>query len=1250
MSALSGFAPESWLAENPPYPGGGQLWCVGPTDWERVAAACALLLSASVDGAPAYQRVLAVVPPDAEPATVGGQVAAYIQQRNGATREQVDRWLRGKFDVRRPPTLQFADLVAQFPTVGEAKTAVVIADVARYQPSGGGDDWPKIVAHAAGAACSVARATEGFALIDAGQFRPDQPEGVHVLESVADCDVVTGEPVEVSTEELNTQIAQVAALADAGDFGAALTLSDELPAEEAVRLTVRAAVFVRAGVNNQAAATLQEIRDRKLAVSPTHALKQARVANEAMAKSLAADFVEEALGKAASQTELEAVLETADEFGLAGLASNAAERLETLAPGSTPLFEHRLARARLDGDHRHAAELLKSAGRHDDADFESWLAATLDARRLDYAAILADFTGEPERMAAVLLAAVRDAQRQRRHLAAVELLLENLDDPAASGGHVAWLTSAMGQALLNDRAAEPQDVLAALVGVIEVALDRLGRHPEDGPTRARLGNLLSTEESGVVGRFALRQVFADRAAPGPDATAEAQPRAQTSDADLKAFWAAGMAWRKGLTALVIGRSRAADTDLPPNFHAGMLRASIEEIGVHARKLREPHGVETLQNYVAVIVAYAHHLEGTDRNLDIEALRLACTFLARAGFPQKARDLVETVLQTAAGDPRRCRAAWIAYGEVHRLTGDPYEAAIATCAALGCQATITPTDAWYELLAVHRLARDLGMRDLAVRLLDLAEALPILREQPQSASRIATMRLQIEQAAVFEEASDDPPVLDAYLDRLVATGEAVLAMGDDPAPIAALLIQTLRWARERGANIPEAADGLAEKLAKALPQGTAERLARFGRIPTVPDLAGLAGELAGARFGRNFAQDVAPLVMLARRHLKSPGLASDGAAFAIELLADHGLLRRDDAGEELPGDLPTSPAAVLDTAIELSRSGLGVCLLGLDETDSLVRVDVADGVVGAPVREASSVFSRARLREWRRDFPGGYAYLSAADKHGQVPDAFHLSQLFDNSVRGLGVTGLPGPRVVLIPDAQLTDLCANLLPVDGAFAGETRAMAVAPSLHWLSAAAARRAERRGPSFAWVPTVGAQPEDVLTRVADAVRPILARAGIGLSEVSAMPAELHGAELAIVGGHGGLAALEGRFFRAVADERRNTISADRLARGLAGAKVAILFVCSGGRLDQEPGAQASLGLARMLLDRGCSAVIGCPWPLSAAVPGPWLRAFLEAWNEDMPVADANAFANEAVRGHPDFRHAMHVYGDPLAARSPP
>lgn len=150
--------------------------------------------------------------------------------------------------------------------------------------------------------------------------------------------------------------------------------------------------------------------------------------------------------------------------------------------------------------------------------------------------------------------------------------------------------------------------------------------------------------------------------------------------------------------------------------------------------------------------------------------------------------------------------------------------------------------------------------------------------------------------------------------------------------------------------------------------------------------------------------------------------------------------------------------------------------------------------------------------------------------------------------------------------------------------------------------------------------------------------------------MPAELHGAELAIVGGHGGLAALEGRFFRAVADERRNTISADRLARGLAGAKVAILFVCSGGRLDQEPGAQASLGLARMLLDRGCSAVIGCPWPLSAAVPGPWLRAFLEAWNEDMPVADANAFANEAVRGHPDFRHAMHVYGDPLAARSPP
>ena len=51
---------------------------------------------------------------------------------------------------------------------------------------------------------------------------------------------------------------------------------------------------------------------------------------------------------------------------------------------------------------------------------------------------------------------------------------------------------------------------------------------------------------------------------------------------------------------------------------------------------------------------------------------------------------------------------------------------------------------------------------------------------------------------------------------------------------------------------------------------------------------------------------------------------------------------------------------------------------------------------------------------------------------------------------------------------------------------------------------------------------------------------------------------------------------------------VSAADLAAAVRNVGIVVLFVCSGGRADKHPAANTTLGLAKQILDRGCSAVI--------------------------------------------------------------
>jgi hypothetical protein len=173
------------------------------------------------------------------------------------------------------------------------------------------------------------------------------------------------------------------------------------------------------------------------------------------------------------------------------------------------------------------------------------------------------------------------------------------------------------------------------------------------------------------------------------------------------------------------------------------------------------------------------------------------------------------------------------------------------------------------------------------------------------------------------------------------------------------------------------------------------------------------------------------------------------------------------------------------------------------------------------------------------------------------------------------------------------------------------------------------------------------DVLTRLFDDVSDLLSNNDFSLLTQETELNQMSELDIAVVGAHGGIYESE-HWFRAIIDEKDMHLSASSLAKSLHNCNLVILFICSGGRLDKHPYADATVGLPYQLLDHGCRTVIASPWPLDVRVPYHWLKAFLERFLSGERVIDANFYANQYVAQtlgyHPMLSLAMNIVGDPL------
>ena len=1030
---------------------------------------------------------------------------------------------------------------------------------------------------------------------------------------------------------LGTQLPKWVALAVSGR---AINAYQEIAAadiEEDLKRQFTLQVAERAGDSERVVAILKEYLKAIDDLTEVSRARLGRFAHLHGQEEAAHKFLAAAIEKLSDQMWLETALTTATSMGAADLVDRSWTRLYALFPHSQMLPENlelRLLRICDTAPKSNATEISR-------AGFEEFHHHITDclapSAKVDYAAVAAKVAQRwPDRVPLASLCLALHALGHRELPAAVMFAVEAVQREEHEPYAVRILLGALRRMFLLE--AQPEEGAEVHKLALHFILDYLGRNPDEASLRAGLVSALSVETAGGVGLPILASFTLDIVAQGVKPAAPLRRAAPSSEAEFNAFFEPAIKWMSEQPVIEAGVTTLPAGIVGPN-PAGHIAFMSNLMHYVARNFEADEDLTALERFAFTICLL--HPYAPQYSSDLNALRLLAAKRWLHGQPQKARDVGEQMLSIAGDAPSRRRLAWASYADVFQRTRSHVDALIGlSCAAL-TDAEVLPEDLYQEAYTLLRVARDLHLYDIA-------------RSALQACKKVAEMldvgelgQVRLEGAEVALDVAQHhlltPDELLGLVERARSHCERVMAIPDELYPPAGNFLQIAGTAERAGLLLPASALAMREELGRRLGTDTGTFLRAISApIPQFEDVVWLHNRIEAARNSEDAPADQTSVVVAAHRLLQanSSEVKPEVAATAIELLADRGL--------ELFG--PAQPLTADWSASfirNLSQAGIGVLMLAADSDNEVVAVLAENGElrVARPTPKQDSFL--ARLNTWAADYPYRYGSITREEGNGE----FYAS---------MGQFELPMPAndtVLVIAQPQLQQLPANLLLVNGSFAGESKAIGIAPSLTWLDSARQYRAVTSRKRHAWI---SCSPQAEAYRALDIVfarlEPFFQQHGFATDTSGRIPTDVRGASVAVVAAHGQLKS-EKRYIHSIADEQDLTESAVALARALANVELVILFVCSGGRVDPHPMANTTVSLPKMLLDRGCRTVIASPWPLATSVPGNWLERFLERWDAGDSALDASFKANEYVRQRlgpePGMGLAMTVYGDVLLTR---
>ncbi len=733
-----------------------------------------------------------------------------------------------------------------------------------------------------------------------------------------------------------------------------------------------------------------------------------------------------------------------------------------------------------------------------------------------------------------------EAIERHDFVVALQLCMPKNGRPAsASGANV--IIAALKRMLLQ-RAPDGRGLVITaedMIAPVQAVIDYLSNNPRDAATRQRLTALLSVETSGLLGLTVLVAII-NRPVNTMIIVAAPSDSVPVHDPDAcLAVLKEVMKWAGNESPLVPGRVSVPKDLLtePPDEVLSLIKLTLK----HPADLRVKIEETAFDSITTVGVLIAAHT--TTPNDDLDLLRYAAARYIAANKPQRARDLAEQALQSAADIPPRNRAAWIAFSDIYHRARSFNEALLGIACALRINVPIDAPEIYQVMSLLIRLYRDIhfvaAAKEAANRLLDLCSELHL---DNAFAQRVRTLSLQIETIESLRHPDGFTSVFPKLMQDVARHCVELSGQGEDTSPALLILAQCVQHAKAAGIEVP---DGITSVLETQL-RNVANPISDLVKLldpsaMTGRDLLQLAQSIQPARNVEDMGFDLTMLGIAARRFLDSTMDNDDTAtvAVALEALTDHALSDALIGTEQSPfHELGRS----LAMAEEICNRGIDVVMLGLSEKGTLVRLHVSSAIAQVH-RESDEVFSGSKFQQWTQTYPYGYT---------QISDPMNL---FYITLEGIGVSLTPVRPTLLVMDNSLQQMPPNLIMTGTDFAGRIVPMAAAPSLSWVWGVQSRNfpATKR---IAWISTQYAEDRNpALITLAERLQETFETYRIPLETTATIPDDLAESELAIIAAHGGILP-EGRFIQRISDDDAMAIYPAALANAVRGTACSRAF----------------------------------------------------------------------------------------------
>lgn len=1161
-------------------------------------------------------------------------------------------------------TLEVSDLVEKvdgegpFRLVGIAEASIYRDKNIVHQPVFGvsvlhrsEDRWTKHVVSLCRQCVTIAKNTEGYTLLHVADTPAIRPENEELLVGVDDC-YVSCLSSENNPEDIFNQNAESwLAMALSGEITEVVKEVEKLELPEVTRLLALAQLFQRAGENEEALEFIEQIQPHTASLTSIQLIKLSRVAYKAGDDSLASSLLPDDGSNIADEMWLETALELATYCRDNEKIEHFDAQLAFLFPHSDVLKENRDRRLLLNCRKAKQGEeyIFTTAG------FTERHLTLLDGMYLakpSYQRVIqeADSWGEAWVELAMICCAIH--ANSVGHLRVAADIASQITESELYGRQAAKIVLASSRIMMlkEDVRKEERDYYRApLLAVVRF----LAKHPEDGEVRSELSKLLSVESCGDLGIPIIALIMLDLATEGvscaiskidmPELNHENENNTTAPSEDtFERIVKEGLKWLQEKEAVEFGV-----TVLPAKIvgcHSDFIINYLSRIVLRiAEQESENTDLALMEQMVLLVCAISPHAT-KERNEDLRVIRLLAGHYAIAGQFQQARNLAEQVLLMGKGSKIRLRLAWLAFADIYHRCHNKVEALAGLSCAMATNVAIEKADLWQEVYAAVRILRDLGLFEYARKFMPaLKRLLSDCGLDPETDPRIITTELGLRFSEI-KNSSFDSGELHSLINELTLRCKHDIAGKADLLPLAILLGQAVRKADNVSIDVSLETRNVLNETLNLLGQRDSEMVKVISSIEPQPvDVVALFNRVERATFTKDTAGDYTFVRLAAHRLLdchSQQALTVETKILAIELLTDHTLVLPD-----------TPPDMKIDWPIcyaqSLNQEGLDVVFLAIDNNGELIVNYVSGGQALSVEQPRHQEAFRNRMLLWLEDYPRNYGYIGTSDGNND----------FFNTMEELDICLPTSDMLVVVATPMMQQLTTNLVlvkPTDGGFShflGTKTAVGMVPSLTWLSRVRANVHSNKHGYKAWI-SAQDDPEDsgamgiALTRLSGTFEDF----GFTVDSGQRLPREMSNARLAVITAHGGLTS-EGRYIHSIRDEGDLIEAPSELAFALTGVEVVILFVCSGGRIDNHPWDNRTVSLPKQLLDRGSRAVIASPWPLDVKVTYRWLEPFLNSWESGLTILQATKVANEAVSralgDNPQYCLAMTVYGDVLLKR---